>query len=53
MSTVKARGSLSEVTISAVVTRADGRVEALGAISYWSKAPWRRLLWRISRWLHW
>jgi len=40
-----------EASISAVVTRADGRVEDLGVISYYHRNPWKRLLWRISRFL--
>lgn len=38
-----------EVTISAVVTRADGTVEDLGVVSYWHANPLKRLLWRINQ----
>jgi len=38
-----------ETTISAVVTRADGRVEDLGVIHYWHRNPLRRLWWQITR----
>jgi hypothetical protein len=53
MTTMRAKGGFGETQISAVIRRADGRVEDLGVISYWSKSPLRRLLWRITRWLHW
>ncbi len=40
-----------ESSIEATITRADGRVEHLGTISYFHRNPLRRLAWRISRWL--
>lgn len=53
---VKGVGSAS---ISAVVIRADGKIEDYGRVSFYSKskiamALWRleRALWRIKRWLH-
>lgn len=40
-----------EVTISAVVIRADGRREELGIVSYWHKNPLRRMAWKMrNRW---
>jgi hypothetical protein len=39
--------SAVETSIRAVVTRADGRVEDLGVVSYWHRSLWRRLLWRL------
>lgn len=44
-----ARGRPARMEISAVVTRADGRVEDLGVISFWHRNPLRRLAWRIMR----
>lgn len=38
-----------EATLSAVITRADGRVENLGTIAYWHRNPLRRALWAIRR----
>lgn len=51
MPTVTARmpARMREASISAVVIRADGRVEDLGVVSYWHKSPLRRLAWRIGR----
>jgi len=45
------RGRAREVTIAAVITRADGSTENLGAISYWHQNPLRRLAWRLKTWL--
>lgn len=50
---LKTNGRASEIVIEATVTRADGRVERLGTVSYWSKSPWKRLLWRIKRLMTW
>ncbi|MDR3473320.1 MAG: hypothetical protein P4M09_16800 [Devosia sp.] len=36
--------------ISAVITRADGRIEDLGTISYWHRNPLRRWAWNIGHW---
>jgi hypothetical protein len=49
---MKVSGGIREARIAAVVTRADGRVEDLGVISYYHKSAFRRLLWRLKRWLH-
>ena len=38
-----------EVTVSAVITRADGHVEKLGAIAYWHKNPLRRWAWSLGQ----
>lgn len=48
-----AKGQASEIVIEAVITRADGRVENLGTISYWHKSPWKRLAWRLKRMIPW
>jgi len=50
---LKAHGRASEIVIEATITRADGRVERLGVVSYWSKSPWKRLLWRIRNTIRW
>lgn len=42
------KGGIREARIEAIVTRADGRVENLGVISYWHKSWFRRLLYRIG-----
>lgn len=47
---VRVNGQAREATISAVITRADGRVENLGQIAYWHKNPLRRWLWRVQHW---
>ena len=38
-----------EISISAVVTRADGRVERLGTVAYYHRNPLRRWLWAAGR----
>lgn len=43
---------LREARISAVVTRADGRVEELGTLTYWHRNPLRRLAWRIRQFIN-
>ena len=43
---------VKELTLSAVITRADGTVEDLGAIQYWHSNPIKRLIWRFKKWLH-
>lgn len=47
MTNIRARGGASQMTIEAVVTRADGRVENLGVISYWNKNPFKRWLFNL------
>lgn len=49
--TVQANSRVREATISAVVTRADGRIEDLGIIDYYHKNPLRRLAWRLRQML--
>lgn len=38
-----------EMTIEAVVTRADGTVERLGVVSYWHKNPLKRWAFRLRK----
>lgn len=42
------RAKAREARITAVVTRADGRVENLGTISYWHRNPLKRLWWKFK-----
>ena len=48
-SSFAADAKFKEVSLSAVIIRADGSVENLGVISYWHKNPLRRLAWRVYR----
>jgi hypothetical protein len=43
---------VKEMVLSAVITRADGTVQDLGAIQYWHSNPIKRFIWRIKKWLH-
>ena len=45
------RGRAREVTVCAVITRADGSTEPLGTVSYWHRNPLKRLFWRLKTWL--
>ncbi len=49
MSMIYSRGGAKQLSITAVVTRANGTVEDLGVISYWHKNPFKRLAWGVSR----
>lgn len=49
MTNVTVPSGAREMSISAVVTRADGRVENLGTVTYWHKNPFKRLAFRIGR----
>lgn len=46
-----AAANVSEASIEATVIRADGRIEHLGTIAFYSRNPLKRLAWRIGRWL--
>jgi hypothetical protein len=48
---VEAKSNVRASSIEAVVIRADGKREDLGVVSYWNKNPFKRLFWRIKRWL--
>lgn len=50
---ISAKGRLREAVIEAVVTRADGRIERLGVISFYHKNPLKRWAFRIKRMLKW
>jgi hypothetical protein len=45
------KSKVKEMSISAIITRADGTVEDLGAIQYWHSNPIKRIIWRIKTWL--
>ncbi len=47
MGTMRVRSDVRRATIEATITRADGRVENLGVISYHHKNPFLRLAWRV------
>jgi hypothetical protein len=49
--TADANARVSEASLQATVIRADGRIEHLGTIAYFSRNPLKRLAWRIGRWL--
>jgi len=46
-----AQSNVKSLQISAKIIRADGTVENLGTIQYWSQNSFKRLLWRIKKWL--
>ena len=43
--------NIKGLEIQAVITRANGSVEQLGTISYWSSNPLKTLLWKVKQWL--
>jgi hypothetical protein len=45
----RAHTPLKQVSIEAVVIRADGTREDLGVVSYWHKSRLRRWAWRARR----
>lgn len=47
-----ANSNAKEIQLIATITRANGTVEQLGVIDYWHKNPIKRLIWRITKWLH-
>ena len=46
---MNAQSKVKEYTIEAVITRADGSVEKLGVVSYYSSNPFKMLWWRIKQ----
>ena len=42
-----AKGGVRSAALSAVIIRADGRVEQLGVISSWHRNPFVRAWWRV------
>lgn len=43
------RGKARDARLTAVIIRADGRVEDLGTIAYWHRNPLRRWAWKLTR----
>ena len=41
-----------EIQLVATIIRADGSKVELGVIDYWHKNPFKRIIWRIKKWLH-
>lgn len=50
MSDLNSKTKCKTISIEAVVTRADGTVENLGVISYWSSNPFKTFWWQFKRW---
>jgi hypothetical protein len=46
---VKSNVKAKQITIEAVVTRADGRVEKLGTVSYYHRNPLMRAWWKLKK----
>jgi hypothetical protein len=46
-----AQSNTKEMQIEATIIRANGTIEQLGVIQYWHKNPFKRILWRIKKWL--
>ena len=49
---ITSEAKVKQMEISAIITRAYGTIENLGTIQYWHKNPFKRLIWRIKKWLH-
>lgn len=49
---IQVESQVKQMEISAIITRADGTIENLGTIQYWHKNLFKRILWRIKKWLH-
>lgn len=49
MGDLSARVPVKRLVVEAVVHRADGSREDLGAVSYWHRNPLRRLAWRLKQ----
>lgn len=49
---IQTDAKVKEMSLSAVIVRADGTVENLGTIQYWHKNIFKRFIWRIKKWLH-
>ena len=49
---ITSESKVKQLEISAIITRADGTIENLGTIQYWHKNLFKRILWRIKKWLH-
>ena len=47
--TIKGGSNAKSITVSAVITRADGTIQNLGAVGYYHKNPLRMAWWKIKR----
>ena len=43
------KGNAVQVSVEAVVIRADGTRENLGTVAYWHKSPWKRFQYWLKR----
>jgi len=50
VSVIEGKSKLKELSIDAVVVRADGSRENLGTVSFWHKDPLKRLAWKVGKW---
>jgi len=46
-----ASNNAKEITLQAIIIRADGSKEDLGVVSYWNKNIFKILLWKAKKWL--
>ena len=49
---METNSNVKQMEVSAVIQAEDGIREDLGTIQYWHKNPFKRILWRIKKWLH-
>jgi hypothetical protein len=49
MSEIITNSTIKEASFSAIVTRADGTIEDLGVISYYSSNPLKRFLFSLKK----
>lgn len=48
---IQTNQKIKSLELQAVIIRADGSKEDLGAIQYWNSNPIKQLMWRIKTWL--
>lgn len=46
-----AQSKIKESSIQATIVRANGSIENLGCISYWSSNPFKMIIWKVKQWL--
>jgi 2-keto-4-pentenoate hydratase len=52
MGQMQVKGGVRKATISAVVTRKNGKVENLGVLAAYHRNPIINFLWALRRWAH-
>lgn len=52
MTELSSKGKVKKATVEATITRADGRIEKLGIISYYHQSWWRRWAWKLKEVIH-